>query len=375
MDTRISLLCLLLMLIPLAVAMSVVPPQVKATSAPEYDALFQRENDWVGADGNFSVDLGGGRLLWLFGDTFVGKVKDGRRVDCVMINNSAAIQRVGTTQPVEFFYQTMAEGRPQSFMLPSDGRGYLWPMHGVRVGKGFSLFLLRVKPDNTTTAFPFKVFGSCLGYVADADAPPSTWKVRQAAVPFSKFEEKGSIVFGSAVLRQGQYVYIYGIDSLRKDAAGKQMSAMVLARAPAGKLGDFSAWRFYARGKWVKDYAESDAVCPGQAVECLVSYMPALKQYAAVYMEGVIFGSIMVRLAPKPEGPWGEPIKVYECPDKSWHKGAYCYMVKGHPELSRAPNELIVTYSANSFEFKDLFEDARLYWPRFMRVTFRRNER
>ena len=98
--------------------------------------------------------------------------------------------------------------------------------------------------------------------------------------------------------------------------------------------------------------------------------MPAIKRYVAVYTEGGIYGKIMVRLADKPEGPWGDPIKAYECPDKEWHKGAYCYAAKAHPELCRSPNELIVSYACNSTDFTDLFSDARLYWPRFVRLTF-----
>jgi hypothetical protein len=32
-------------------------------------------------------------------------------------------------------------------------------------------------------------------------------------------------------------------------------------------------------------------------------------------------------------------------------------------------NELIVTYSANAWDFDDLREDLCLYWPRFLRVV------
>ncbi|NLN79114.1 MAG: hypothetical protein GX141_09375, partial [Armatimonadetes bacterium] len=54
------------------------------------------------------------------------------------------------------------------------------------------------------------------------------------------------------------------------------------------------------------------------------------------------------------------------------HENAFSYAVKGHPELSTNPNELIVTYATNSTEFADMFNDARLYWPRFVRLTFKR---
>jgi hypothetical protein len=53
--------------------------EVQGKTDPEWDALFERESGWIGADGNYSIPLGGDTTLWLFSDTFVGKVKDGKR--------------------------------------------------------------------------------------------------------------------------------------------------------------------------------------------------------------------------------------------------------------------------------------------------------
>src|SRR5215467_7748298 len=38
---------------------------------PEADCIFRSDPRWLGADAAFSVDLGQGRVLWLFGDSFV----------------------------------------------------------------------------------------------------------------------------------------------------------------------------------------------------------------------------------------------------------------------------------------------------------------
>ena len=55
------------------------PPVVKsAVPAPELDALFQRTDGWIGGDGAYSVAVSPKRTLWLFSDTWVGKVRDGR---------------------------------------------------------------------------------------------------------------------------------------------------------------------------------------------------------------------------------------------------------------------------------------------------------
>ena len=67
-------------------ALGAEPPVVKsAAPAPELDALFQRADGWIGADGAYSVALSPQRTLWLFSDTWVGKVRDGRRTDATIV--------------------------------------------------------------------------------------------------------------------------------------------------------------------------------------------------------------------------------------------------------------------------------------------------
>ena len=63
--------------------------------APELDALFQRTNGWIGADGDYSIQMSGRTTLWLFGDTVIGQVRNGKRVNATMVNNSIALQPIG----------------------------------------------------------------------------------------------------------------------------------------------------------------------------------------------------------------------------------------------------------------------------------------
>src|SRR6187402_1669159 len=55
---------------------------------PEADALFHRDRRWLGADCAYSVDLGKGRVLWLFGDTFVSEKTPPRRRGARMPRNT-----------------------------------------------------------------------------------------------------------------------------------------------------------------------------------------------------------------------------------------------------------------------------------------------
>lgn len=337
-------------------------------AAPEWDAMFQRESGWVGADGNYSIPLKGDTTLWLFSDTLVGKVQEGKRVDTCMINNSIALQRA--TNVPKFFYGTTTNGQPASFITPEQGspRGYFWLTHGIRTARGLYFFMQRIVTVQSGTPFGFKLVDSWLAQVANPDRPPAQWRITQTQVPCTEVQAKGALIFGGAVLREGGYVYVFGGDS--RPAAGKDHApnGLVLARVPEEQFADFAQWRFLADGDWQGEFKQVTPAFRGVGSEYSVSWLPGRKEYAAVYSDG-IGGNIMVRLAPTLTGPWGDPIQVFRCPEMDWPTKAFCYAAKAHPELVTAPDELLITYAANAWDFWDLFKDARLYWPRFVRVV------
>jgi hypothetical protein len=341
-------------------------PRLSVEPLPLYDAAFERTSGWTGGDGAYSTDLGGDRVLWMFGDTFVGRVQDGRRVDSRLINNSAAIQtgREPAAAAMAFAYRTLTDSGPTAFLQPADGAGWLWPYHAVRTAEGLFLFLLQIEPAEGPAAFGFKLVSTWLGKVTNPDDPPERWQVSQQKIPWGHERR----LFGSAVLLQGGTCYIYGTVD---DAAGGLMAKhMIAARVPADKLGDFSAWRFFAGGDWVAEVDRAGRVCENVASEFSVSYQPAAGRYVLVYTESGLSADIVLRFAPRPEGPWDEPVQVFRCPEVGWDSRVFCYAAKGHPELAAAADELIVTYMANATDFALLESDARLYRPRFLRVTF-----
>ena len=103
--------------------------------------------------------------------------------------------------------------------------------------------------------------------------------------------------------------------------------------------------------------------------EYSVTYLPALNQFAAVYSQDGLSKRIMLRLSPNPQGPWGEPIPIFECPEAEWDESIFCYAAKAHSALSGRPDQLIVTYVANSVEFDRIVNDTRLYRPRFLKLS------
>lgn len=343
---------------------------VAVETLPQYDALFSSEDGWTGADGAYSVALNQHTIAWFFGDTWIGQIKNGQHVNATLVNNSVAIQngRNPAEAEMNFYFGRTGDGSPAALIRPDDGRGWFWVFDGVMSSKGLYLFLIQVERTAGNDVFDFRVIGTWLSHVENPSDVPSDWRIRQSRIPWSTFSGSEGILWGSAVLQIDNVLYIYGttVDIGSTD----RKKYMVLARVPADRLDDYSRWRFYADGGWVSNFRRVSRLSPDMPHEYSVSYLPVLKQYAAVYSQDGLSKNIMARLSPEPQGPWSDPEKIYQCPEAEWDNSIFCYAAKAHAILSQTPDQLIITYIANSVDFDKTANDARLYRPRFLKVTF-----
>jgi hypothetical protein len=345
-------------------------PHVSVEVLPDYSALFVRQDGWTGADGAYTVKLSSNRILWLFGDTWYGEIREGRHTNATIVNNSIAIQHgiVPLDASVRFYSGRAPGGRPLAFIRPSDDRGWLWFYDGIEVNKTLYLCLIQADRTENRNSFGFKIIGTRLGRVANPEESPNSWRISQHQIPWERLSPGGDTIFGSALLRENKFIYIFGTT---EDVVGSiRQKYMILARAPETKLGQFDQWQFYCAGSWSSDFSELSRLAGDMANEYSVSYLAALEEYVSVYSAKGFSKNIVARFAPHPWGPWSEPEVLYECPEASRGADVFCYAAKGHPALSPAPNEIIVTYIASSFSFEKIAADAKLYRPRFLRVRF-----
>ena len=344
-------------------------PAAEFKTSPEWDAKFQQRDGWTGGDGAYSVAITPERTVWLFSDSFVGKVRDGKRTEATMVNNAVGVQEGhGDSSKLRFVVRTGKDGKPAAMLTPPDGRGWFWIADGVCVSGKLFLFLPQIeKKAGDQGAFGFRQVGQWLGSVANPLDDPTEWRVEYQKLPFSEFSADRSVIFGAAVLRVEEYVYIYGLDE--KSVKPFPDKRMILARVKAESLADFSAWRFWHDREWDADFRKAGHLASGMANEASVSYQPGAKRYVVVYSEYGLSDRIMARTSKDPWGPWSEPFLLFTCPDRKGDKQLFCYAAKAHPTESPG-DDLLVSYVVNSFDFWQVARDASLYWPRFVRVTF-----
>jgi hypothetical protein len=384
--------------------------QYPATPDVAWDAIFTRTSGWTGADVAGTVDLGDRRLLWLFGDTWIGDVADGRHVSASrMINNSVAIQTL-TGKPsqllasssIRFYWQEDSK-RPTAWIIPNSGataagegqsdsktsRGWYWPTGGGAVVPGpggrprLLVFLFRVgKQDNRTGVWAFKSLGGTMATVDNVADRIEKWEIRQSDIPFAvgsdaaaKDPRRREISWGVAACRDSsangwatEWLYIYGI---RNESPFNRQ--VILARAKIESPSRFDEWQFYAgREKWSSAMADLVPIAEHAANELSIERLPGRGQsvWIMVHSEPALGRRIWVRTATRPEGPWTDPKAVYSVPDVDRSPAYFAYAAKGHLELSRR-DELLITYVVDARDLGTMAKDAGIYRPRFIRVPLK----
>lgn len=385
-----SIICLVVLL-----SLPGVPPVAGASdanlsvaAAEEWSALFDRDSGWVGADGAYSIPLSGseayqrgseGRTLFLFGDTFIGQVKEEgkRQSGTTMVNNTSAILWGSQPEPekAEFYYHTDDSGKPAALFVPSTpevgSERWYWPMDGTVLADTLYIFASRIRRSKgDSDAFNFALDGAAL-LRTDVDNVTDFRTYRQVEAPLyiqSKGDD-GDVVFGGAIMVNTKeagsgnpdgFVYVYG---LRNDRFNKKLLA---ARVRPDKLANFGAWRFWDGESWSK--AIRDAAPLTERLSSGFSVSPlADGRFACVFQLDGIGEHVALRIGESPVGPFGPVRKIWKPPELEMDEDIFCYNAKAHPHLS-PPGQLLISYNVNSFDFGDHFRNADIYRPRFIRV-------
>ncbi|MFO1490137.1 MAG: pectate lyase [Kiritimatiellia bacterium] len=346
------------------------PAAPRARAFPEAEKVFHQDPRWLGADAALSVSLAPGRTLWLFGDTFIATSEAHVRSASKMVRNTIALQDGADprTARMTFHWGAGSDGVPDA-CFPGRAGGWYWPGHGIRLREGpLVVFLYAMEQAGDGGPLGFACTGYALAVIDNPDAPPPAWRPVIRAAPPAGFDA----IPATAAVRDGDHIVAVAIRQ-------KGVHAGALVRYPVASLarGDVSApewWAGAVRG-WV---AEPDLkpggpefVINDAGAECSLHWSEAARSWVHVASYGFGATTIGVRTAPALTGPWSAPVTVYRPPESDSAR-PFVYAAKGHPELAGpGAGDLLVTYAANSFEFRDLFKppgDRDLYWPRMVLV-------
>ncbi|MCX7699257.1 MAG: hypothetical protein N2039_00100 [Gemmataceae bacterium] len=332
---------------------------VEAKPRPDLAAAFARTEGWTGADGAYSIPLNERRTLWLFGDTWIGRIENGRRVASRLINNSGAWQDLSPPSPPRFFWRGTAN-EPAALLPASTSDTWLWPGDGAVVQGKLFLFVhvVRRQPKGPP-AFQFDWFADELWCIDEPTEEPTKWSPRR--LPLDPRWR-----WGVACRVSGEHLFVY---SLPNGPRRPLEAPVVVGRTWLTDLvRGQPVWETLAEGdRWTTDLDAAQPIFRDGASEMSVQQVRGFDGFWAVYMPLGISRDIVVRHAPTPAGPWSQPLKVYRCPKEE--KDLFVYAAKGHAELSEKDGQIIITYCRNlAASLGEHVKRPDVYRPQFVEV-------
>lgn len=357
----------------------------KVATAPEWTNLFNRTYGWFGGDGIYSIALNGKessppkakKTLFIFSDSMIGKVSDGKmEPNAVMIHNAVAVLDGHEPDPNKMsFSWKKVNQKPESVFVPktplTKAGDYYW------LGDGF----VNQELDNATFIFGYRIKSTGGGAFGFAEVGNTLIKIKAGeSLPFQNYEQRDTPFyldqdgetgsFGAGIyintkqageVNADGYIYVYG-------TFGKTKKLLV-ARVLPKDFENYSKWSYWDGANWQADIKQSAAVTDQVSNEISLSQLPD-GRYALVFQQSGIGRQICMQLGKTPYGPFGKVIKLWDTSEAIELKSFFTYNAKAHPSLSKK-GELLISYNVNSFDFlKDLQTHPNLYRPRFIRVKF-----
>jgi hypothetical protein len=308
---------------------------------------------WAGSDGTYSTVLPGGRVAWMFNDTFLGPVNadEGLPANAGFIHNSIVVDDRGRLTTVTGGTPQSPESlvgptpNPPTPYLPDASPYWYWNNDGIVDGGRLRLFEAKILLTDAAPPWNFTWSGEM--DIASFSLP----SLRLESLTRTYSED--GINWGVQFLQIGGWIYIYG-----------SLNGLRVARARAGHLIERD-WQFYTGSGWSDDPTESTVILDGIGT-CGVT--PVLGQFVVTETPGLLDPTIYASFGPSPVGPFTAPAAIYVPPEAA--NGLYTYNVAAHPEASRSPDRLVISYNVNSPVLQDLYDNINNNRPRFLELEF-----
>lgn len=334
-----------------------------------------RTDDWTGGDGTHSVRLPDGRVLWLFSDTFLGRVHAPpnpagepvawRDAATPLVRNSAVVMsgegRLLSTLPAPLF--------------PDPGPGqWRWPV-AARVetrAPGSSEQVVRVLLWTRTTGTEPWIYGIPLATeVATLSLPGLRLEGVTTVLDQQPVRDPvRRVLFGTTAVDAGEWTYVFGGNDAR--TAAHPVAEAYVARVPRGRLGTPAAWEYWDGARWTVRGRPEPVLGDGRrtGVGSAFTVVRDGETYVLFTMAAGAAGLTTVTSywSCSPTGPWHGPAEGFRPPLPG--NGTAAYNPQAHEVLG--DGRLVLSYDVNRLDADaaaaqyHLSRNVSLYRPRFV---------
>lgn len=331
--------------------------KVQVKELQSYDTYFTSNGEWRGADGAGSIDLGNGKVLWLFSDTFICQDSTRSRKGAKIIRNSIGIQEGYDLKTASIrYYWNRSQKEPLAF-FHRPGDNWLWLGHGAMIKNKLIIFFMNER--NTDKGLGFESIGWSAVLISNPNDDPSQWEMNY----IDGSDTFGLIAGSAAVLKDEKYLYAYG--AVEPSTHEIYLMRWPIEEACSGKLSNPEWW---INEQWQERKNRLPVPAPLfiGGTEFSVHYDASLKKYIQIQSFGFGDATLGLRMADRIEGKWTSPY-LFHKPSYPGIKKPFMYAAKAHPELKG--DGICITYNVNSFDFGELIENQTLYFPKIMQIS------
>ncbi len=312
---------------------------ISVSIAADFNHLFTRYSGWTGGDATYSIPLPDGRILWIFGDSFIGAVNADRSRPQQGLYRNAFVVQDGEEL-------TTLSGGSTAFMEPKESGWWYWPGHGYAHDDTLQVVM-----------YGFKATGGGAWDFDYASLDVATFSLPE--IKLLSVERKftdPSTNYGAAIMEKDGYLYVYGME---KQGLSKFLHT---ARVKGKDLN--GQWEYFTGTDWSDNPEESVRHFAHVSDEfCVFEYKG---RYYLLTQHHILGGEIYIYDSDNPVNGFANQRIVY-CTPQTDKPDLITYNAFAHLQFS-SNGELLVSYNVNSQNFNDLFSDADKYRPYFVRI-------
>ncbi len=332
---------------------------------------FTSDVYFAGGDGGRTVNLGDGRIMWGYGDSFIRTSPGQARSAAPIVRNCVSIQSGSTDLSVctMTFYcggGGLGSSNPGSFYPErvKDGASvWNWPGPGVMLDDVLLLLLSRM--EMSFTGFQFANVGWDAVLVDNPQDDPDEWSLNYLDVP-SDF-----LLTYSGSLRDPGDGWVYA-EMAGPDVTGNQRLYALRWDRDLAKIGDLGSveywcgtkfgWSYYAPRVAIYEPSNIGGAVDLRGSDYLIGEMPSFG--GSNYMTFAV--------ASQPTGPFTDPKRFFTPygSDPNLTLSTSSYLVYGggfHPEQTwedKGPDDVLATYAVNGAGGHNVRLDEGIYYMR-----------
>jgi|SRR5665213_16499 len=317
-------------------------PPAHAHPDPTFTEFFRQTNGWAAGDVATSIPLSDGRVLWLFGDSYIDQfdAKTGMLPCLFNAHNAVLLQNTNDLMHprtlCDFKSADKSLFRPPA-AKPGEFWPCFWPGAGFQDGDTVYVYLTEMQKTAPGGMWGFKAIGQ---YWAKLTFP------EMKVGGYVKLPSFNGICFWCGFVKDDKGGFTYAFGARRNFITADVYVARFPAKNPEGR------WTFWDGQGWNASVTNAAVIAQGASTSvnvCKVKdkFLLTTCEFSVACDQG---RAIYLSVSARPTGPFSPRQKIFSVDDSVNGHRPFFYGVAAHPEFINAGNELLITYCLNGYE-------------------------